>query len=84
MSRSYLEVIDRHSRRLGHLVSDLLELSKIESGKTHFDFTRVDMAALVGSLVHESAHRFEEKGLEASCEVGGTAVAWECSRRSQV
>ena len=32
-STRILEVMDRHSRRLGHLVDDLLALAKLESGR---------------------------------------------------
>ena len=42
-----------HSRRLGHLVGDLLELSRIESGKTELEHVPVDVGALIESLVQE-------------------------------
>jgi two-component system phosphate regulon sensor histidine kinase PhoR len=73
--RSYLEVIDRHSRRLSILVDDLLELSKVESGKAQLSLGPVDVAALVRSLVRENRTRFEEKNLSISHEVEGASVA---------
>jgi two-component system phosphate regulon sensor histidine kinase PhoR len=73
--RSYLEVIDRHSRRLSVLVDDLLELSKVESGKAQLSLDPVDVAGLVRSLVRENRTRFEEKNLAISHEVEGPSVA---------
>jgi len=73
--RSYLEVIDRHSRRLSVLVDDLLELSKVESGKAQLSLDPVDVATLVRSLVRENRTRFEEKNLAISHEVDGGSVA---------
>lgn len=74
--RSYVEVIDRHARRLGNLVGDLLELSKIESGKTPLSLGPVDCAALVGALIDDNRARLEQRELEVSHEVKGTALAW--------
>jgi two-component system phosphate regulon sensor histidine kinase PhoR len=78
--RSYLEVIDRHARRLGNIVSDLLELSTIESGKAGLELGPVDVALLVASLIRDSASRFEEKRLEVTHELKGSATAWADGR----
>jgi two-component system phosphate regulon sensor histidine kinase PhoR len=74
--RSYLEVIDRHARRLGALVDDLLDLSRIESGQAPFDHQAVDVAAVASGLLRDSEPRLLEKGLEASSEATGPVVAW--------
>jgi two-component system phosphate regulon sensor histidine kinase PhoR len=74
--RSYLEVIDRHARRLGHLVGDLLELSKIESGKSGLELGPVDTAAVIASLIRDQRARCEEKGLQVSQEAKGDTLAW--------
>jgi len=74
--RSYLGVIDRHARRLGNLVGDLLELSKIESGKTGFELVAVDTAQLAESVIADTRGRFEEKGLSVTRDVKGESVAW--------
>jgi two-component system phosphate regulon sensor histidine kinase PhoR len=78
--RSYLEVIDRHARRLGNLVSDLLELSTIESGKAELERGPVDVAQLVASLIRDSASRFEEKRLQVTHAVKGPPIAWADGR----
>ncbi len=74
--RNYLEVIDRHARRLGNLVGDLLELSKIESGKMELELGPVDTEGLLGALIRDHHSRFEEKQLEVSHECKGDVVAW--------
>jgi two-component system phosphate regulon sensor histidine kinase PhoR len=74
--RSYLEVIDRHAGRLGTLVNDLLELSRIESGQAPLDQQPVDIAEVASGLLRDCEARVVEKGLEAASEATGAAVAW--------
>lgn len=71
----YLEVIDRHSTRLGNLVDDLLELSRIEGGTTELRIGAVDVGAMASALVGDLAERCREKRLEASAESRGETVA---------
>jgi len=73
--RSYLEVIDRHAQRLSHLVSDLLELSKIESRKVALEARAVDVAALAERLLQDYHERWAAKELQASVERRGQPVA---------
>ncbi|MFW5812826.1 MAG: PAS domain-containing sensor histidine kinase [Fibrobacterota bacterium] len=46
-SRQYLQIIEREAVRLRDLVSDLLDLSKIESGRAEFKKEQVDLEELV-------------------------------------
>ncbi|MFP4681036.1 MAG: PAS domain S-box protein [Chitinispirillaceae bacterium] len=46
-SRHYLKIIEKEAIRLRDLVSDLLDLSKIESGRTEFRHEQVDLEELV-------------------------------------
>jgi len=74
--RSYLEVIDRHARRLGTLVDDLLELSRIESGQAPLDLQPVDVATVASGLLRDCEARLVEKRLEAGSTASGPPVAW--------
>jgi two-component system phosphate regulon sensor histidine kinase PhoR len=74
--RSYLEIIDRHATRLGNLVSDLLELSKIEASKSESEPELVDVALVAESLVRDSRELFEARGLEIVSDVSPPAVVW--------
>jgi two-component system phosphate regulon sensor histidine kinase PhoR len=73
--RAYLEVIDRHSRRLGAIVADLLELSKIESREIRHELAAIDVVKLAETLLRDWRPRIEEKRLAVSlrCERPGTA-----------
>jgi two-component system phosphate regulon sensor histidine kinase PhoR len=74
---SYMEVIDRHAKRLGRLVDDLLELSRIESGQAALELQAVDVAAVAAGLLRDCEARLRERSLDAANEtsVGGSAWA---------
>ncbi len=74
--RSYLEIVDRHARRLGNLVGDLLELSRIEGREQQLERVRVDLARLAGGLLRDLRTRFAEKQLDASLTTSGAASVW--------
>jgi two-component system phosphate regulon sensor histidine kinase PhoR len=74
--RSYLEVIDRNARRLGNLVDDLLELSRIESGGAVLELQPVDVAAVAAGLLRDLEPRLREKNVDAAVEAAGPALAW--------
>jgi two-component system phosphate regulon sensor histidine kinase PhoR len=74
--RSYIEIIDRHARRLGNLVRDLLELSRIESREPHLERREVDVAAVAGRILADWSARFAEKQLEIRESRPAHAIAW--------
>lgn len=55
----YISIIKRNNQLLLQLVSDILDLSKIESGSLEFNYSLVDMYKLIEQTV--SAHNLEEK-----------------------
>jgi two-component system phosphate regulon sensor histidine kinase PhoR len=78
--RSYIEIIDRHSRRLGNLVGDLLELSKIESREVNLEFATVDVEALARRMVEDSRDRFAKQELTVKVWAEGPVQAWADSQ----
>ena len=62
-ARGHLEIILRHSERLSRLVDDLLELSRIESGKFSLEPTDLDVGALVSAMCRELEPRLRERGI---------------------
>jgi signal transduction histidine kinase len=46
--RPLLDMASKNSRRLAHLIDDLLDLQKIEAGEMSFKLARVDVAATAG------------------------------------
>jgi two-component system phosphate regulon sensor histidine kinase PhoR len=63
ISRQFLQIIHDEAERLKRLVTDLLELSKIESGHTVFRFEPFDVALLVRQTVEKYRHQAESQGL---------------------
>ncbi len=68
----FLEVIERHSERLGRLVDDLLALSDIELGKTAFEQRAVALPALVADVVAILADKASRGAITLRDEVPGT------------
>ena len=61
----YLEIILQHARRLGSLVDDLLELSRIESGKLELLPSDVPLAAVVDRALDSLSSLFEQRKISA-------------------
>jgi signal transduction histidine kinase len=60
----YLGRVLDETRRLSRLVSSLLELSRIESGKVPLEPTRFDINELIGKVLARMAPRIEARGLD--------------------
>ncbi len=61
--RETLRDMDMSNERLIHLVDDFLDVSRIEQGRTKFNFAPHDMSALVTDVADELRARAEGKGL---------------------
>lgn len=66
--RDLLEVIERGTVRLRHLVDDLLDITRIESGALRLELERVDAEELAQRVIDLYVNRFEEKGIELCLE----------------
>jgi two-component system phosphate regulon sensor histidine kinase PhoR len=75
-SRSQVEIIDRHARRLGRLVGDLLQLSETEGREVVLECSEVDVNALIGRIIRDLDSSFREKQIEVVCEVEEDVSAW--------
>ena len=65
----FLRIIDRHSARLGALVSDLLALSRLESASQRMKPAAIDLRRFCSELNEKWAVRVGEKQLEWDCKV---------------
>lgn len=63
-AQHFLGVIDRHSKRLEDLVSDLLNLSKIESSAGHPKVQTLNVRQVIADVHSRFMERLESKGLE--------------------
>lgn len=71
---SYLQVIKSNANRLGYLVDDLLDISRIETGKAELQLQGVKLADLVAGMLIEQIPmklRSRNKQLDVHAEIPG-------------
>jgi two-component system phosphate regulon sensor histidine kinase PhoR len=59
-ARRFLEAVLRHTERLSRIISDLLDISRVEAGRYHFEFGSLKLRKTVRgavALMRESAER---------------------------
>lgn len=61
--KTYLEVLNRQSRRLKKLIEDLMEMSKASTGNLTADITRLDAVESVNQALGEFADKLEKAQL---------------------
>ena len=66
-----LERIETAGKHLLALISDILDLSKIEAGKLQLEESPLDIAVVMGEVAAMVFQRAEEKGLQLRVEAGG-------------
>ncbi|MDF1796766.1 MAG: response regulator [Coxiellaceae bacterium] len=63
------KVIHDGGQDLLTLINDILDLSKVESGKLHLDITRLDMSGFLNGLKNQFDPIVKEKGLSFSIDI---------------
>src|SRR5207249_7884313 len=81
-----VRVIDSESRRVLHLVEELLDLSRIESGQHRMEMTAVRVSELLGQIGDVFSMRAEDAGVTLDVEMprGDIAVEADFERIEQV
>jgi signal transduction histidine kinase len=72
MQTRYLGIIRNNANRMTSLVNDLLDISRIESGKTELELQPVNVAQLIGQVVTSHLHdrmKQENKQLNVTTNV---------------
>ena len=64
--QEYFELISRESDRLGHLIGNVLNFSRIDAGKKNYELKKVDLAPLLNQTL--DAYFLQIKELDFSCE----------------
>jgi two-component system phosphate regulon sensor histidine kinase PhoR len=64
ITRKFMTIIFHEAERLNNLIRDLLDISKLESGKTELKRRQVELEPLIDSIVLSVANRIKEKQLE--------------------
>jgi signal transduction histidine kinase/CheY-like chemotaxis protein len=70
-----LEVIDRNARAQGRLIDDMLDVSRIITGKMRLDVQRVELPGLIGAAVESIRLAAEAKGVRLVVDLDTTAGA---------
>ncbi len=83
--RHKIEVLSRQARRLSQLVSNLLDVARVQAGQLDVEIADVDLCAIVREVVE----RHEQEAARAGCAlelVAGAPVAgaWDENRVDQV
>ncbi|MBI4741691.1 MAG: PAS domain S-box protein [Betaproteobacteria bacterium] len=73
--RRNAEIINRSGNHLLTLINDILELSKIESGKMEMNAQEVDLAELLEQVVDMMRQRAEQAGISLALEAEGLPEA---------
>ena len=70
----FIESIRRNAERLENLVTDMLELSRIESRELRLQIEPVDLHAAAKRVVSQHAHRAKLKNMDLTNAVAGTLM----------
>ncbi|HZI89522.1 MAG TPA: PAS domain S-box protein, partial [Candidatus Polarisedimenticolia bacterium] len=84
--RHGLEVVARNTRIQSQLISDLLDISRIVTGKLRLEVQRVDPVGAVEASVESVLHAAEQKGVEIRTEIEPSvgAVMGDPARLQQI
>lgn len=70
--RRYYDVLVEQSTRLSSLVTNILDLARIEEGRKEFHFEPVDLGELVRELVATTQHRVGHEGFNVEARIENT------------
>lgn len=81
-----VDVIERNARAQAQIIEDLLDMSRIISGKIELDVQHVDLATVVRSSVHtmQPAADAKEIRIETKLDVRATSILADTNRLQQV
>jgi len=78
-----IDVIDRNSRRQSQMVDDLLDVSRIMSGKLRLDVQRLDVSSAIEEAVASAQPAADAKGVRLVKVLGSAAIIQGDSGRLQ-
>jgi PAS domain S-box-containing protein len=82
-----LEVIERNARVQSEIIEDLLDMSRIISGKVRLDVQRLDLSSIVQSAVETARPTADAKGIRLQTVIdplNGVVVSGDVNRLQQV
>ncbi|MBN1992780.1 MAG: GAF domain-containing protein [Anaerolineae bacterium] len=69
MQRRFVEVIQSNTNRLAHLVNDILEISRIETGRVKLDLEALDLVSLIQEVAISFEGQLVQKPMNFSLDV---------------
>jgi PAS domain S-box-containing protein len=69
-----LDILDRQARHLARLIDDLLDISRITSGKLTLERGRVEVAEVIAQAIESTSPLFEEKDIRVFSDVAHPSV----------
>ena len=69
---NYLEIIERNGKRLLALINDILDLSKIESGKMELEYSRFSIAHTIDNIVESLSPLARNKNIRLDTQLSET------------
>lgn len=79
-----LEVIERSARTQSQLIEDMLDISRITSGKLHLTMQLIDLAAVVETAIESVQFSAAAKSIQLSSQLTATTVWGDVDRLQQV
>ena len=79
-----LEIMERSARAQAQLIEDLLDLSRITSGKLHLNTQLLDLVFVVNAVIESSQLSADAKGIQLVCEADSVTVVGDFDRLQQV
>lgn len=73
-SRSFVEAIYRNAERLSRIITDLLELSRIEAGRYEMDLRAIDVRSAAKKAVEAVRERAVREGIEVTLVDGEETI----------
>jgi two-component system phosphate regulon sensor histidine kinase PhoR len=68
-ANQFLDIIERNGKRLGELIADLLDLSKIEAKEFRLNLEVVDLASLCEKVVGAFRERASSRGIRVTIDI---------------
>jgi two-component system phosphate regulon sensor histidine kinase PhoR len=74
-AQRFLGIIHQETERLNHIIADLLDLSKLESGRTELNVSTIDLDELVAEVVDAAENRLRAKNLELTLAIEAKVIS---------
>lgn len=76
LDKNELQVIQRNSNRLMHLVNQLLDVSKLESGNLKLKVSQGDLGILIKAISSSFQHTANQKNIHYTVDIAKMENAW--------